>query len=353
MKLILHTHQKWYKKRAQQEARKKQNAGNKRRKKNHSYQMPVYTITMPKVIYINDKEEHRTPLMESLEKLEANILQRKKVSLSFAQTTDASADGMILVLATIHNLTNAHPKNLIRIKRSNFCTPKIKEVLCQIKLFEHLGQKPPITHTKHQDVIDWVQISGTNIDPSNNARLFDDKRIEGLKNDKLFPALTEALSNSVEHAYKGQDIDPSHEKWWAFRQIKDNYLTIVVCDLGIGIPESLKIKNEPWFKKIFHGIPNNAKIDAKAIEQAVQHSRSRHEDNMPERGKGLPQILDAINEYNNQGYEAVIQISSNYGLLRKRKSKETNNEPPITHNFKNSIKGTIISWRIPLKLEDY
>lgn len=76
------------------------------------------------------------------------------------------------------------------------------------------------------------------------AELFEefDGRIKNFK--QLYEGMVEAMANSVAHAYlsergDGFELTPDTKRWWAFWQERAGKLSVVICDLGIGISRSL------------------------------------------------------------------------------------------------------------------
>lgn len=65
----------------------------------------------------------------------------------------------------------------------------------------------------------------------------------------LYAGVIEAMTNSIHHAYesgRGDGIEMIDKRWWMFSQKRDGKLTVVFCDLGIGISHSLKNNAKNW-----------------------------------------------------------------------------------------------------------
>ena len=151
--------------------------------------------------------------------------------------------------------------------------------------------------------------------------------------------LGEAMTNTVHHAYldirqDGLFYQPAGGNWWMFSQARDGMLSVVFCDLGVGIPNTLPLKKKSLFNKIVAlGLSGS---DAACIEQAVEDTRSRT--NMSGRGHGLGNIVNVVCQHS----KGNVTILSNRGCYSLRDGK------PARYDFKESIMGTLISWRIPL-----
>lgn len=165
-------------------------------------------------------------------------------------------------------------------------------------------------------------------------------RISQITN-RLYLGITEAMTNSIQHAYIAQRADKlnvSEEKpgyWWMFSQEKDGWLTIVFCDLGVGIPNTLPLKDPNLWQRLCELLGRNPN-DAEAVEEATKPQTSRTL--QKHRGKGLRQICEIVES--NDG--ATLIIHSNRGCYTLAKSGGRNTE------FSDSILGTLISWRLPL-----
>jgi hypothetical protein len=143
------------------------------------------------------------------------------------------------------------------------------------------------------------------------------------------------MTNAHQHAYIDQRGDgittPStYRPWWMFSQEKDGKLSVVFCDLGIGIPSSLP-RTRP---RLWHLMRNMTQ--GRQIEGAVRESQTRTK--KQHRGKGLRQIIQTISS--SEGGKAIIL--SNKGWYSMKAGKRASGD------FSDSIMGTVIYWRMPL-----
>ena len=143
----------------------------------------------------------------------------------------------------------------------------------------------------------------------------------------------------MQHAYIAKRRDGTNfsgeKRWWLFSQQREGFLTIVFCDLGIGIPESLPIQHS-GVGKILKKFSKNSS-DVEAIKYATQIGKTSTD--QPNRGKGLPEILDAARKAE-QGSCVIYSNKGHYGYGA--------GENLIENQFPNSILGTLIEWRVPL-----
>lgn len=152
----------------------------------------------------------------------------------------------------------------------------------------------------------------------------------------VYRVLTEAATNSVRHAYlEGHDhsmpwIDG---KWWmtGFRDTVNKRVVMVFYDLGLGIPQTLPIRWENFWKDLLNITPN----DAEVIKLAMEVRRSRTDIG----GYGLNDMKNVVQEHCKGG---VLQILSGKGCYQYSKSAEGEFEE--TSSLPGHIEGTLIIW---------
>ena len=165
----------------------------------------------------------------------------------------------------------------------------------------------------------------------------------------IWPGVSEAVINSVEHAYTASRNDGFNQydatKWWMFTQLRRRTFSAAVCDLGCGyrqsinqtIPEAFRIR----FMQLFFG----ENLDSQAIKIAMEYGRTST--NMSNRGKGSRDALSVLKKH---GVGELFIISKTGGvrfnLLPGGKLEVENYDIGI------DIKGTIVLWNLPLK-EDF
>jgi len=138
----------------------------------------------------------------------------------------------------------------------------------------------------------------------------------------------------IETRPDGLNIADEQRDWWMFSQERDGWLSVVFCDLGIGIPGTLPIKKPTLWQRIeLFG----SKLDAHAIQEAIGESRTRT--GLHHRGKGLKQLVDVVAHVD----QGQIGIFSNKGRFTLKSQKESISQ------FTDSIYGTLIYWKVPLK----
>jgi hypothetical protein len=193
------------------------------------------------------------------------------------------------------------------------------------------------------DVVNWKAASSEVVDGTKVGELIETS-LDGVLAQQAFRGASEAMINSVNHAYQAPRKDglpePPNKKWWMFcRQDQEtNRLFIAVCDLGIGIPRSLPLKytKEVVDKALQYLSAGKRQTDSRLIQAAMEISRTRT--NRKGRGLGLHNLKRIIDDAG----VGVLYIFSNAGLIQYQANSYKR------QNFKSSILGTVVVWSIPL-----
>ena len=109
---------------------------------------------------------------------------------------------------------------------------------------------------------------------------------------------------------------------------------MVFCDLGIGIPATLPMKQPGLFRRLLS--MGRATSDSACIQGAVEQSRSST--GLPGRGHGLGNIVNVVASTQS----GIVSVMSNRGRYSIDGGKIR------VQDFKGSILGTLIYWRVPL-----
>jgi hypothetical protein len=296
-------------------------------------------IKAPEVFSLADPNS-RWSVLAFLRRLERLTCHRQHghVVIDFAPTKRMIADGTLLLRAELSHLVTCG-----KIRCLPPHNPRVSQVLQQVGIYTLLKYKTDVK-TTFVDVVHWRVAQGVEA----QGEKFDDilGHYDGVVPDQLLKGLyvgvTEAMTNTQQHAYigsRGDEHSPRRgpeQGWWMFSQQKDDYLSVVFCDLGVGIPRSLPERQPGLWERLrrtFGSVP----ADADTIQAAVQESLTRTR--QPHRGKGLRQLVDVIKS-SPGGRLAIFSNHGCYSLLNNQES---------TRNFLDSIDGTLINWRLPMK----
>lgn len=299
-------------------------------------------ITAP-VVFSIESNKTRAPVMKFLADLRKTFRRRdvQGITIDLSRTEQFVSIATLLFYAELSRLIGM-TAGRIRVR----CKPPVNDRACQvlhqIGIYKMCGQNVKRKEARYEDVVHWRAACGSRVDNSICAPAieeFEGQLAPPLVNG-LFRGLSEAMTNAIHHAYidvrdDGLNYKPPSSDWWMFSQARQGYLSVVFCDLGIGIPRTLPIKKPGLFKQIV--AMGQAASDSACIEGAVEDSRTRT--HQPERGKGLGNIVDVVSKLQ----DGVVMVFSNHGLYHLK-----NGSMPRLKNFRDSILGTLIFWRVPL-----
>ena len=287
--------------------------------------------------------ERRASLLRFLHRLTESLEGGSQVLINFDQTTTLSSGGTLLFVATIDKLLAKFPGRLA----SNYpANSTIEQMFQHIGLLKKLGNSPRLSITA-ENVKHWHFLCGETADLSGVKNLFNilATQLSDDTSSGLFDSISEAVTNVVQHAYEGVESSTESSsannappRWWLFAQLKDMELQIAICDLGIGIPKSLKEKAE-----LTNILPNimrrlRKRKSSGMIEIAVESSRSRTK--LPHRGKGLPDML----VFSRQAKIGGFLIYSHHGYF----AYNAHFQSETARDFYPPVGGTVICWQLPL-----
>lgn len=314
------------------------------------------TISMPKILSI-DGSKIRSTFLSSISKLRLSASANKNIRIDFSATETITAEAMLLLYAEVDRIVNSGVftskiKSRIRVPRDrkfgsesfeNF--DKVRQVLYHVGFLQLCGQKIEV-NVNRSDVIHWKTASGKKSEGSKTHPMILTVRemLGQAAAKKYYTGMTEAMTNSHHHAYleeRGDEFNVNISGWWMFLQIKEDKLTVLICDLGIGIPRSLPRTHKNFIIEMLQGVVG-AK-DSACIDYAMQKGSTSTD--MGNRGKGLKKMAEIVREVP----ESSLIIYSNNGFV---KFKE--NSTVLRQDYHDSIMGTLITWstKIPRGVEN-
>jgi len=270
--------------------------------------------------------------------------------LDFSRTNQLQATGMLAVMAELdRSVRMTGGKRLIRCKLPSRHTEEgmiVGQVLDQIGMLELIGQDPPIEHANesfHESVRPWRYATGTRIDEKPGSVLEEHEgRISEAVMKGMQKGLAEAIVNSLHHAYAQPRRDGcgafKERRWWMFTHETNGMLSVIVCDLGIGIPRSLPLNWPRKLLSVIGEVIDGGSPDVTAIRTALILGKSSTGN--AHRGRGLPQVWEATQEAEN----------SSVGIYSDRAYVSTaENGDPINVNYRDRFLGTLVWWRVPIE----
>lgn len=295
------------------------------------------------VVFSVESNETRRPVTKFFSDLRTTFAREevKAITIDLSRTEKFVSIATLLFFAELSRLMHM-AEGRVRVR----CKPPVNDRACQvlhqIGVYEMCGQHVRRKRTHYEDVVHWRAAHGAVVDNSICAPAieeFEGQLAPPLVNG-LFRGLSEAMTNAIHHAYldvreDGLNYRPKQSDWWMFSQARQGYLSVVFCDLGIGIPRTLPIKKPSLIDRIL--AMGKESLDSAYIEEAIEDSRTRT--HRPERGKGLGNIVEVVAKLDG----GRVMIFSNRGLYFLKSGLA-----PKTQDFKDSILGTLIFWRVPL-----
>lgn len=266
--------------------------------------------------------------------------------IDFHRVQHIHPSGAILLTAEIHRAL--HDPTRKRVVYGNRAQNSLADqVLKQIGIYELLAVECSI-EPDDETVRHWRAASGNLSEGEKGGSLiekYDGRLADGIARG-IYDGIVEAMTNTLHHAYIGklgkELCYGLGRRWWMLSQEKDQALTVAICDLGIGIPRSLPL-GQTFSRDIVRHLWSKLKLDrndGNAIKVALELGRTRT--NQKGRGKGLSEIIDAVNLSD----DGMVLISSNRGIFT------SSAEGGYTHTDSHSIQGTLILWRVPVAAKD-
>lgn len=326
------------------------------------------TVHAPPKLDLYSPKNHEA-FVAFLNDLRASVRSNKKTLISFRNSTRITASAGLMLVAETDRLLKAYPESRIRCS----CPPKIitgkyktnvnlvEGALNKIGFFRLIGQPNNIT-SKSTSVSMWKQLSGHTADGSladSLLKTLSDK-ISDASRRKIYRGAIEAIANCVEHAYpyaRKDGLNIVDSRWWMLVGIDNSDLCVIVCDLGVGIPETLPKKHP---EKLLDMIRNSFGIfdssDSEMIRASTHIRQTRTK--MNNRGKGGKDFRSITRNFPT----ASLIIRSNKGSFfitgeeakpfksassRRFVQGTKNMESTLEH--KTSIHGTLIEWNVPLQ----
>lgn len=320
----------------------KRRSKNKLSKRDNLAKKGFYVLVAPSEITLASANFRNQLLsfIRSFHKLIAN--GKRNIWFDFTYTEKVVADGMIYLFAEVSRIIKLFPRLIIRSS-----APKNKVVG---QVFKKIGFANLIecniskrSESNRKDVSYWLTASGVNVYARECGNILNHYkgRIAPSLSRELYKGMSEAMTNAYHHAYIGRRKDPfnhtgSFKPWWLFSQEVDGELTVVFCDLGIGIPATLPQNKPNLMRRLVSSFGKDLK-DSTTIKEAVVDSITRT--HKSHRGKGLKQVVETVDECDS----GQMYIFSNHGCYHYKSGGEDN-----VYEFSRPIQGTIISWKVSL-----
>lgn len=339
---------------------KRRKARNRNRKKQlaqdfvfEASQRDPITGLFPKRIYAPERfsisrDDSRAIMFDFLERIRYYVIEmNRRVYIDFSKTKKMIADGTLLFYAEMHRLAF-----VTRPVKMVFCSyPKnkiVEQVLQHVKVFDVLGKRKRRA-VLHATVRYWNSQTGVRFEGEKieSVRTFYEQIINpGQDPSKLYNGISEAMINSGHHGYPDEESLKvwgllGDARWWMFSQEVNGVLWVTFYDLGIGIPDSLRSGRDWSLPEILHELSGIqlGRSDGAHIELAFRLGTSIT--GKPNRGKGLPEVRAVLKEHG----MGKLRVFSGRGYYEYNAERDA----VKVANFDLPLRGTMISWNMPVK----
>ncbi len=271
---------------------------------------------------------------------------KRRFTIKFTTLKEISPSAALALTAEIDRVKKI--KCFKRMKVINF--EKWERDICfqlrdmgMFKLLNVTNLKASFIHKKNPSQEMYIPFLSGNVADGDSALSLQDTLTQLIEitapNPKILQkSLTEAMTNSINHAYPDYYLANNQLKeklWWmsASLNTQSKILTIMFYDEGIGIPKSLP-RTYPEAIKSLGGLRND---DAQLIKAATKLKRTSTY--KPTRGKGLKDIKDYISCCK-KGWLTIYSCRGEYNYF-------SNNTETIC-NRRIALPGTLIQWKVNL-----
>jgi hypothetical protein len=274
------------------------------------------------------------------------------VTLDFRSTEMFYPDATILMFAEIDRIVTLSG----RVKPITILNPirrRPTEVLKQIGLHDLTTDICKVV-PERDDVVYWKATKGDDGSGDKVSLLesvADRVRTDysgQLRPDVLWRGVTEAVGNSVEHAYKKPRKDGfvglSGTKWWMFTQVRDGKLSVAVCDLGCGYRETIGLTIPEIVRTELFAMFAGENKDAAAVKIAMEYGRTGT--GASQRGRGSRDAMSVLERHGS----GEMGILSNGGYVCYRKSPGEPLREFRSGSLGTSLGATVVWWQLPFEV---
>lgn len=266
---------------------------------------------------------------------EASTRKRNEVVyIDFRQIRRLSPAAALVLAAELDRWNNLPFRSRLRAIDVKQWDPSVSGLLADMGFFELLSVPPPdVDPNRTSRFVKFRTESVAKGEVIDRLRLEELEPLVGPIPGRiyLYNAVTEAMTNVAQHAYKGTQTH--RPNWWLSASLDENEVTIMIYDQGAGIPATLPRKFSEQLRKIVQ------EDHAEMIRAAHELTRTRHEEKY--RGHGLKRDVRGYLQYLARGQYRVISLKGEYVYEPLAEG--------ISHRlYKHShpLLGTLIEWQL-------
>ena len=297
---------------------------------------------------------------------EIHALPKKHIEagISLGKTQELDLGGILVFAAALEilNLLGATNRRgeqwRVSIENQSSMHPGVFGVLHDFGVHQLIAPRARISDQRKQTT---AQALGLSVLQVQRGRVADGKLVKRFVEEKLeqliqsrpenryrlIGAITEAITNVGEHAYRS---DTQGHHWWisAAYHNASGQLTVAVYDHGQGIPTTLRRKYAQAAAKTAGSVNPLRRIlrlnDGQMIATAHRLDKSRTR--LKNRGKGLRWDMQAyLESISAQGSYRVTSGFGQYEVVRGM----TVPQEPEWRNLDTELQGTLVEWKVQIK----
>ena len=309
------------------------------------------TIRCPEIFCLEANFDGVVDLLQEI-RSQSNRRRNERVYIDFRQIRLLSPSAALVLAAELDRWNIVRPKYRLRAIDAEEWDPRIRRLFEDMGFFELLHVRLPRSpDARSDDETSYVKFrSGQKADGEAISRLRteDLEPIVGAmpRTHDLYAAVSEAMTNVAQHAYKGGATLLQCPKWWlsASRNAATAEVCIMVYDQGAGIPETLP-------RKFAERVKNVIRTDHARMIKAA-HKLKRTSTGEPHRGHGLERdIRGYLDVLDRPATYRVMSLKGEYVYERGYDGRQ--GHPLISKSHSKShvkpLYGTLIEWRLTLK----
>lgn len=326
--------------------RSKQHFTNKNKKINLITKEHV-VIDLPAILSL--EPEYRTDFLKEIKNLQKYLsLKQYRCSIDHSKIERIDPEALLVLAAEIKRSANNGDKRFLRYDKAY--APKNEQVirmLNSIGYWEHFNinlknlgdikrRYLKILHDTEANNLHVVELreffnSKLNFLPLDTTEMFDN-------------AISEAIANSVEHAYiKDQNIRTINRAWWlsGSYNMDTNELFFGCYDQGIGVKEALGHHDNRLVMKWVDDLKLMNQSDSNVLETLVTKELPKYKNT--DRGHGFKHFIKFIEDYSH----GSLNIYSKHGEYKAVKQEDSMIRSK--YDYTDSLDGTLIVWKIKLE----
>lgn len=306
-------------------------------------------IDLPEILSI--EINYRKVFLEKIDLIRTYLPSKKyRCSIDHSKITRIDPEALLVLAAEIkRSVSKEHNRYLTYNKNYAPKDEQVIRMLNSIGYWKHFNIKMENTNDKKRKYLKIIHdTTANNMHVVELREFFEDKlnfltdETTGMFDD----AISEAIANSVEHAYiKEQELITIDKAWWlsGSYNIETKELFFGCYDQGIGVKDALGHLDNRLVKKWIENLKIMTQSDSNVIETLVTKELPKYKNT--DRGHGFKHFIKFIEDYSH----GSLNIYSKKGECKFVKQEES----IITqkYDYDDSLHGTLIVWKIKISGE--